>query len=231
MFERFKNYLVKENENIIKTNIIKESDNKNKPYTFVFKWQKTRHAFLFRLTNKVTQIIFNDKAEIILDSVSKLCIFTDENKVKTISPISSALQNSNTEMVKRLDYTKKILIVMLNKGKEKEMKNLQEDNASNNKSKALTTFNLTEKIKEEDKINIEFTSIDQAIVDLSILCKKTDSFNKVKNLILNNYPELKNKNIYFLVNGGIVEEIKTLEQNKIRTNSKILIADENSFYI
>ena len=95
----------------------------------------------------------------------------------------------------------------------------------------MTTFNSTEKIKEEDKINIEFTSIDQTIIDLSILCKKNDTFNTVKNVILNNYPELKDRKIYFLVNGGIVEEMETIEQNKIKINSKILIADENSFYL
>ena len=194
------------------------------------KWKRAERANVFRLTNKITQFIFKDKTEIILDSSSKLSIFTDKNKVKTISPISNAMHSSNKEMVNKLEYAKNVLTEMLNKRKEK-MKNLQEDNASNNKSKVLTTFNSTEKIKEEDKINIEFTSIDQTIVDLSILCKKTDSFNKVKNAILNNYPELKNRNIYFLVNGFIVEEIKTLEENKIKTNSKILIVDENSFYI
>ena len=232
LLKEFQKYLIKENENVIRTNKINENDNKNEPFTFVITWRRIERGNLFRLTNKITQFIFNDKTEIILSNNNqKLCIFTDKNKEKTILPIATAIKSSNKEMVEKLEYLKNILTEMLNKRKEKDMKNLQDDNASNNKSKKLTTFNSIEKIKEEDKINIEFTSIDQTIIDLSILCKKNDTFNTVKNLILNNYPELKDRNIYFLVNGGIVEEIKTLEQNKIKTNSKILIADENSFYL
>ena len=186
---------------------------------------------LFLLTNKIIQFIFNEKTEIILTAKTKLCIYTDKNKVKTILNASTAKKRANKEFIEKLEYTKKILEEMTNKGSEKKMKNLQRDNDSNNKLKKLTTFNSNENIKEEDKIIIEFTSMDQTIIDLPILCKKTDKFNIVKNIILNNYPELKDRNIYFLVNGGVVEEIKTLEQNKIKTNSKILIAEENSFYL
>ena len=97
-------------------------------------------------------------------------------------------------------------------------------------SKQLTTFDSSKNIREEDKIKIEFTSIDQAIINLSILCIKTDNFSKIRNLLLKEYPELKKSKFYFLVNGGVVEESKTIEGNKIKNDSKILIADQNSFY-
>lgn len=61
--------------------------------------------------------------------------------------------------------------------------------------------------------------------------QKKDIFNTIKNIILKEYPAFKNKSIYFLVNGGIVEELKTIEENNIKTNSAILIADQDSFYL
>ena len=80
----FKNYLIKENENFVKTNKINESDNKNEPFTFVKIWIGTERGNLFQLTNKIIQFVFNDKTEIILTAKTKLCIYTDKNKVKTI---------------------------------------------------------------------------------------------------------------------------------------------------
>ena len=114
------------------------------------RWIGTERGNLFQLTNKIIQFIFNDKTEIIL--TVKLCIYTDKNKVKTILTTSTVFKRANKEFIEKLEYTKKILEAMINKGKEKEMKNLQEDNDSNNKLKKLTTFNSNENIKEEDKI-------------------------------------------------------------------------------
>jgi len=231
LLEHFKNYLLNENknENIIKTKKINENNNENEPFTYVRKWLRTRHSFVFRLSNKVIQFIFNDKTEIILNSGEKLVVYVDKNNSRSIFPLSSALENSNKEMVKRLDYAKKILEHMLNKHKEKT--NIMRDDIDNNySSKQLTTFDSFKNIREEDKIKIEFTSVDQTIINLSILCLKTDQFSKIRNLLLNEYPDLKNNNFYFLANGGVVEESKTIEGNKIKNDSKILIADQNSFY-
>ena len=116
------------------------------------RWIGTERGNLFQLTNKIIQFIFNDKTEIILTVKTKLCIYTDKNKVKTILNASTAKKSSNKEMIEKLEYTKKILEEMTNKGSEKKMKNLQRDNDSNNKLKKLTTFNSNENIKEEDKI-------------------------------------------------------------------------------
>ena len=118
---------------------------------------------------------------------------------------------------------------MVNKNKENT--NIIHDDIDNSYiSNQLTTFDSFKNIREEDKIKIEFTSVDQTIINLSILCLKTDHFSKIRNLLLKEYPDLKNSNFYFLANGGVVEESKTIEGNKIKNDSKILIADQNSFY-
>jgi polo-like kinase 1 len=35
--------------------------------TYVKKWLRTKHAILFRLSNKLVQVVFSDKTEILLN--------------------------------------------------------------------------------------------------------------------------------------------------------------------
>ena len=56
--------------------------------------------------------------------------------------------------------------------KQKNKNQMIHDIPNNPGLKQLTTLNSSEKINEEDKINIIFTSMDQTIINLSILCKK-----------------------------------------------------------
>ena len=79
-----------------------------------------------------------------------------------------------------------------------------------------------EKNKDEKPIAIIFSSIDQSI-HYAIACYISDKFSVVKEELFNEYPELKNKNIYFLVNGQIIDTSSTLEQNKIKNGANILI--------
>ena len=79
-----------------------------------------------------------------------------------------------------------------------------------------------EKNKDEKPIAIIFSSIDQSI-HYAIACYISDKFSVVKEELFNEYPELKNKNIYFLVNGQIINTSSTLEQNKIKNGANILI--------
>lgn len=75
---------------------------------------KTKHAILFRLSNKIVQVSFLDKTEILLSSENKMVTYVDRKGVRTDYPLSTALESTNTEMSKRLKYTKDILTHMLN---------------------------------------------------------------------------------------------------------------------
>lgn len=44
-------------------------------YCYVKKWMKTKHAIMFRLSNKIVQVNFTDKTEIILSSEQKLVTY------------------------------------------------------------------------------------------------------------------------------------------------------------
>lgn len=91
---------------------------------------KTKHAIMFRLSNKIVQVNlkislyfslltlfqvnFTDKTEIILSSENKTVTYVNKKGEKTNYPLQTALESSNQEMTKRLKYTKEILTHMLN---------------------------------------------------------------------------------------------------------------------
>jgi len=81
---------------------------------YVKKWMKTRHAIMFRLSNKIVQVNFTDKTEIILSSENKMVTYVNKKGERSHYPLATALESSNTEMAKRLKYTKEILTHMLN---------------------------------------------------------------------------------------------------------------------
>jgi polo-like kinase 1 len=85
---------------------------------YVKKWTKTRHAVLFRLSNKIVQVKFQDHTEIILSSESRMVTYINKKQEKNVYRLSSALESDNPEMSKRLKYTKELLASMLNNNRE-----------------------------------------------------------------------------------------------------------------
>jgi polo-like kinase 1 len=45
---------------------------------YVKKWMRTRHAIMFRLSNKIVQVNFQDHTEIILSSESKVVTYVNK---------------------------------------------------------------------------------------------------------------------------------------------------------
>ena len=86
---------------------------KNNNFVYVKKWMRTRHAIMFRLSNKIVQVCFQDHTEIILSSESRIVTYVNKVGERTTYPLSSALESNNYEMTKRLKYTKDILTHML----------------------------------------------------------------------------------------------------------------------
>lgn len=108
LLQHFRNYLYNENKT--------ENETGNFPpgYVYVKKWMKTKHAIMFRLSNKIVQVNFTDKSEIILSSEQKLVTYIDLKGQRSEYPLATALDSKNTDMAKRLKYTKEILTHMLN---------------------------------------------------------------------------------------------------------------------
>ena len=86
---------------------------------YVKKWIKTKHAIMFRLSNKIVQVKFKDHTEIILSSESRLVTYITKKLERIVYRLSNALESDNVEMTKRLKYTKELLATMLNNNRDK----------------------------------------------------------------------------------------------------------------
>ena len=56
---------------------------------------KTKHAILFRLSNKIVQVSFLDQTEIILSSETKVVTYMDKKGQLSSYPLNTALDSSN----------------------------------------------------------------------------------------------------------------------------------------
>jgi len=118
LLQHFRSYLEGENHS---TKEIKTES----PQTEVYlkKWLHTKHAMIFRLSNKIVQVQFEDKTEIILFSDSKLVTYVNKKGEREQYSLAVALESTNKDLNKRLKYTKEILTQMVqgnNQQKNKE---------------------------------------------------------------------------------------------------------------
>ncbi len=72
-----------------------------------------------------------------------------------------------------------------------------------------------ENAKDEKYISIRFDSNDQKIAR-SFACKEEDKFKIYIIKLLEDFPEYNKKKVYFLSNGNIIDENKTLKENNIK---------------
>lgn len=68
--QHFRNYLYNDNKGEFEKELVSDPG-----YCYVKKWMKTKHAIMFRLSNKIVQVNFTDKTEIILSSEQKLVTY------------------------------------------------------------------------------------------------------------------------------------------------------------
>lgn len=71
-------------------------------------------------------------------------------------------------------------------------------------------------------MTINFVSMaNQDIANYSLPCKKTDLFVKLEEKLYKDFPKLKNKKPYFMVNAKKIERKKTIEENNITNNAVV----------
>ena len=115
LLKNFKGYLFEETKDT--KEIIYESEGINaNQFIYLKRFVKTKHAILFRLSNKTVQISFHDNTELILSSEKQTVTYINKKKQRLLTPLNTAFESNNKEMTKRLRYTKKILMLMISKG-------------------------------------------------------------------------------------------------------------------
>ena len=81
-----------------------------------------------------------------------------------------------------------------------------------------------DELKNKKPIAVNFISLTPSI-QYPIACYDTDKFSKLENELYKEYPELKNKNIYFLANGITINRTSTIKENNIKGGSQIIIQE------
>ena len=117
----------------------------------------------------------------------------------------------------------------------KELNRQTEFNSSNNNNPQDIIKQLNEENKKlknemqnmlENMFAISFISTNQTINYLMV-CRNSDNFEDIEEKLFNEYPQLKNKNIYFMANGNVINRCETLEKNGIKNSTVILIIEND----
>ena len=173
-------------------------------------------------TKKKAKSMRKFKSEIINNKDSKKIINELEEKNKK-------LKEENNKLKKELEDKDEIIKMQELKIKEYEI-TIKETKINYNKKieklldeikkiKSIIPFDI---LPGDKIISIIFKSDDQNIL-YSVVCKSTDQFTRIKDIIYDKYPEYKESENDFLFKGEKINENKTLEDNKIKDGSIITI--------
>lgn len=167
---------------------------------------KTKFEFL-KNQNKKLEEKFEQLKKFYLD-IYEILLPNNSNKI-------------NSSIIEQIKKIKKIVL----KIKEKIIK-------FNDKDNIIDKNNINEKkindiIKKEQNTRVFIISVDKKI-HYSILCKNTDKFEKIEDLLYNKYPEYKKLENTFILNGNIIDKNKTLEENKIKNGEIIMLYEERN---
>ena len=89
--------------------------NSSKSQVYVKRWLQTRHAIIFRHSNKTVQVNFFDDSELVLSSEARVVCYSNlkDGTFKQVLKLDEVIRDQNVEVSKRLAYTKEILYQMI----------------------------------------------------------------------------------------------------------------------
>jgi len=115
LLKHFRNYLIKQNNGCDQRSsdnnaVCRSDDGYIKNTVFLKKWVRTKHAILFRLSNRTVQVVFYDHTEILLCSEGRVVTYVDKKMVRTSYHLGEIIKSGDKEGIKkRLKYVKDIL--------------------------------------------------------------------------------------------------------------------------
>ena len=194
-----KNEISKDNEIERLKRELKEEKEKNKNLENIINNLRSKNNNETENLKKEIKV-YKEKNEKMKNDIQKLSL--ENNNLKDKMKIPST-QNNQDEIVRLL--------------KKNEVLNEKIDEL-NEKLKRYPFI-----LEEGEKImSIIFTSVDQKI-NYSMICKNTDTINKLEEQLYKEYPKLGEAEYYFICNGAKVKKIKTLEELKIKSGDVIVL--------
>ncbi len=159
-------------------------------------------------TEKNNNTILNQK----IKELEKIINIKREEELKE----KEKLMNEENDLISELTEKLKNINKFINKDKMNEL--LEEIRI---KDKIISKFPV--KLSEgEQLLSVIFVSSDQKI-HYSTICKNTDNFSKIENMLYEVYPEYKKSENYFFVNEKKINKYKSLDFNKIKNNDIITL--------
>jgi len=79
---------------------------------YLQKWVKTRHAILFRLSNRTVQVVFFDHTQVLLSCEAREVTYFDKSRMRqtfNLQEVMAGGVGGRGDIQKRLKYTKDIL--------------------------------------------------------------------------------------------------------------------------
>ena len=90
--------------------VVSSSSGDDDSLVYLKKWVRTRHAILFRLSNRTVQVVFFDHTEVLLSAEARSVTYVDKERVRSTHSLASAMgSGGRADIAKRLKYTKDIL--------------------------------------------------------------------------------------------------------------------------
>eukprot|EP00980_Cylindrotheca_fusiformis_P018671 scaffold6219_cov146-Cylindrotheca_fusiformis.AAC.6 len=119
LLKHFRNYLIEQQKKTDDFDILPGAtspavlSNGKIDLVYLKKWVRTKHAIFFRLSDNTVQIVFYDHTEIVLTPDERHITFVDKQRQRKTYYLTDELVGTNTEISKRLKYTKEILLQLV----------------------------------------------------------------------------------------------------------------------
>merc|ERR1712157_177884 len=101
LLNHFRSYLIQENEKCGEKHIenfnISQSELDVRDTVFLKKWVRTKHAILFRFSNRTVQVVFYDRTEILLCSDGRVVTYVGKNMARTSYYLGDIIRSGSKE--------------------------------------------------------------------------------------------------------------------------------------
>ena len=184
--------------------IIEFSISKKQKYNFLFKLKNIEYNNKIRVKNEEISELKNNntKLDFIIKELEKNDVVKNGKIIGELNEKIKMLENLNNK-----DYIIQLMDKIIKKDEEIE------------ELKSKIPFDLS---KGEKLMSVIFISSKKDLM-YSIICKNTDIFNKLVNILYKKYPMHMNSDNFFICNAKKVNEYQTLENNGIEDHAIIVL--------
>ena len=168
-----------------------------------------------------------NKGNINNDEISVTMEDEDKKKYNLKCKINDEFQSLEIELFKNNPSLKDQKINYFINQKNIDISNTIKQN--NIKNGSIIYYKIDKSINEDpEEISVIIKSMDQDFKS-SFICKKSDKFKVLEQKLYKKKPELKNKSLFFIYVGNIIDVEKTIEENKIKDGG-FIIYNIDEFY-